>query len=59
MAVTDIEHNTDVSGCHHGMMGGMSRWKPDAAGRLEQAAYELFLERGYDRTTVADIAARA
>lgn len=41
------------------MMAGMSRWKPDAAGRLEQAAYELFLERGYDRTTVADIAARA
>jgi len=41
------------------MMGGMSRWKPDAAGRLEQAAYGLFLERGYDRTTVADIAARA
>jgi AcrR family transcriptional regulator len=37
----------------------MSRWKPDARGRLEQAAYELFLERGYDRTSVADIAARA
>jgi AcrR family transcriptional regulator len=37
----------------------MSRWKPDARGRLEQAAYELFLDRGYDQTTVADIAARA
>ena len=38
---------------------GMSRWDPNGRGRLEQAAYELFLERGYDQTTVADIAARA
>ncbi|WP_022882118.1 TetR/AcrR family transcriptional regulator [Gryllotalpicola ginsengisoli] len=37
----------------------MGRWEPDARGRLAQAALELFLERGYDATTVADIAARA
>ena len=37
----------------------MSRWKPDARSRLEQAAYELFRDRGYDQTTVVDIAARA
>ncbi len=37
----------------------MSRWQPDARGRLEKAAYELFLERGYEQTTVADIAERA
>ncbi len=37
----------------------MSRWKPDARGRLEQAAYDLFLHRGYEQTTVADIAERA
>lgn len=37
----------------------MSRWKPDARGRLEQAAFELFRDRGYEETTVADIAARA
>jgi AcrR family transcriptional regulator len=38
---------------------GMSRWSPNARGRLEQAAYELFLDRGYDQITVADIAERA
>jgi AcrR family transcriptional regulator len=37
----------------------MSRWEPNARGRLEQAAAELFADRGYDQTTVADIAERA
>lgn len=37
----------------------MSRWKPDGRGRLEQAAYELFRDQGYERTTVAEIAERA
>ena len=37
----------------------MSRWKPDAHGRLMGAAIELFDERGYDATTVAEIAERA
>src|SRR3954447_18231522 len=40
-------------------MGGMSRWQSNPRGRLEQAAMDLFTERGYDQTTVADIAARA
>ena len=40
-------------------LGCMGRWAPGAGGRLQQAAYELFAERGYEQTTVADIAARA
>ena len=37
----------------------MARWEPNAAGRLREAALELFEGRGYEQTTVAEIAARA
>jgi AcrR family transcriptional regulator len=37
----------------------MGRWEPDARGRLERAALELYTERGYEQTTVAEIAKRA
>ncbi|MGY0061914.1 TetR family transcriptional regulator [Streptomyces sp. LZ34] len=37
----------------------MSRWEPNARGRLEQAALELYSERGFEQTTVAEIAKRA
>jgi AcrR family transcriptional regulator len=37
----------------------MGRWEPDASGRLRLAAMELYVERGFDQTTVAEIADRA
>src|SRR3954452_8866516 len=37
----------------------MGRWEPDASGRLRQAAMELYVERGFEQTTVAEIAQRA
>jgi AcrR family transcriptional regulator len=37
----------------------MGRWEPDAVGRLRQAAMELYVERGYEQTTVAEISERA
>lgn len=40
-------------------MAGMGRWPTDSRVRLVQSALDLFLERGFDQTTVADIAARA
>ena len=37
----------------------VSRWAPDARERLETAALELFVENGYEETTVTQIADRA
>ena len=37
----------------------MGRWEPNAQGRLVEAAMDLYRERGYEQTTVAEIAARA
>ena len=37
----------------------MGRWVPGARGRLQQAAMELYADRGFEQTTVAEIAARA
>jgi AcrR family transcriptional regulator len=37
----------------------MGRWEPGAGQRLVKAALDLFVEEGYERTTVAEIAERA
>jgi AcrR family transcriptional regulator len=37
----------------------MVRWEPNARDRLQQAALDLYGERGFEQTTVADIARRA
>jgi AcrR family transcriptional regulator len=37
----------------------MARWEPEARGRLQQAALDLYSERGFGRTTVVEIAERA
>jgi AcrR family transcriptional regulator len=37
----------------------MGRWEPDARGRLAKSAMELYAERGFEQTTVAQIATRA
>jgi AcrR family transcriptional regulator len=37
----------------------MTRWEPDAPGRLAKAALALYGERGFEQTTVAEIAKRA
>jgi AcrR family transcriptional regulator len=35
---------------------GVSRWEPDGRSRLERAALKLYVERGFEQTTVAEIA---
>jgi AcrR family transcriptional regulator len=37
----------------------MARWQPNGSERLVEAALDLFAERGYENTTVIDIAERA
>ena len=41
------------------MISAMGRWDPGARTRLTQAAIKLYSERGFDETTVAEIAREA
>jgi AcrR family transcriptional regulator len=60
MSVADIDLSTLMSASDiDGNLSSMARWEPDAVGRLQQAALELYAEHGYEQTTVAEIAARA
>src|SRR5215210_3346167 len=42
-----------------GRLSSMGRWEPNARSRMQEAALELFGERGYARTTAAEVAERA
>src|SRR5215813_12896315 len=57
MTATDVNRCTERLQWWYG--GGMGRWTPDSRGRLERAALALYGERGFDQTTVAEIAQRA
>lgn len=58
MSVADITVASDVSDCQH-YDSTMARWEPGARRRLEEAAFALYSERGFEQTTVAEIAERA
>jgi AcrR family transcriptional regulator len=48
-----------MSVCDMTTITGMVRWEPGATDRLREAALDLYVERGYEQTTVAEIAQRA
>jgi len=52
------KHGSAVTTGHERVVERMSRWEPNARGRLEQAALDLYQERGFEQTTVAQIAER-
>ena len=59
MSLSDIVVPSDVTECNQVACELMARWEPNAVGRLQQAAMELYREPGYDKVTVAEIATRA
>src|ERR1700712_540822 len=59
MSVAVIKGSTRCQPLSSSRIAAMSRWEPDAKGRLMQAAVELYVERGFEQTTVAEIAQRA
>jgi AcrR family transcriptional regulator len=59
MRFSRINPNTAMRLRRISYAGIVSRWAPDARERLEAAALDLFVENGYEETTVAQIADRA
>src|ERR1700691_5570886 len=59
MTVTDITLAKMAVTDMRARLRQMGRWQPNARGRLEQVSMELFAERGFEQTTVAEIAERA
>jgi AcrR family transcriptional regulator len=57
LSVITLAH--DGTGCHQLRSDRMARWQPDARGRLQTAALTLYGERGFENTTVAEIAEHA
>ena len=48
-----------MSVCVIARLSGMPRWQPGARERLQATTLELFVEQGFEQTTVAEIASRA
>src|SRR3954454_15613014 len=59
MSVTDITSVPPMAAPVIKYHRDIGRWEHNARGRLEQAALELYVEHGFEQTTVAEIAARA
>ncbi len=57
MGLCPISMAGDATKCRN--LQCVARWQPDARERLALAALDLFAERGYENTTVIEIAERA
>jgi AcrR family transcriptional regulator len=58
-SVTDIKRKFYVSDCQWERRKTVPKNRGDVRRHMREAALELFREKGYDRTTAAEIAARA
>ena len=59
MSVTVSKHTVYVSDCQQERLRTVPKDRGDVRRRMQEAALELFHEKGYDGTTAAEIAARA